>query len=179
MNMKRLMVIVAVTVITSLAVAGLAAAQDGTPPQRFGSQGMGRGAGWMNGGEVGRGMGMGARVAAGLTDGPIHEYMHDALAEALGLTRDEFEAQLAAGETPWTIAEAQGLTTDEFAALMTAARADALAAAVAEGAITQAQADWMLTRPMGAGMMGSGRMGAGRGLGYGPGNCPMHPAPQD
>jgi hypothetical protein len=179
MNMKRLMVIVVVVLATSLALVGLASAQDGNPPQWFGGQGMG---GWMHGG--GRGMGMGARVSAGMTGGPMHEYMHDALSEALGLTRDEFEAQLAAGETPWTIAEAQGLTADEFTALMTEARAEALAAAVADDAITQEQADWMLSHQMGGGMLGAGRMGAGRGQGYGPGlgrgDCPMHPAtPQD
>jgi len=179
MNAKRLVVITVVALAVSLAAAGLVAAQDVTPPQWFGGQGMG---GWMHGGG-GRAMGMGTRIAAGLAGGPMYEYMHDALAEALGLTRDEFEAQLAAGETPWTLAEAQGLTVDEFTALMTTARAEALDGAVADEALTQEQADWMLSRQMGAGMMGSGRMGAGRGQGYGQygtGDCPMYPAaPQD
>ncbi len=179
MNAKRLVVITVVALAVSLAAAGLVSAQDGTPPQWFGGQGMG---GWMHGG--GRGMGMGTRVAAGLTGGPMHEYMHDALAQALGLSRDEFEAQLAAGETPWTLAEAQGLTTDEFTALMTTARAEALAAAVADGALTQEQADWMLSHQMGAGMWGGGMMGGrGYGRGFGPGDgtgiCPMHPSAQD
>jgi hypothetical protein len=176
MNAKRLVVITAVALAVSLAAAGLVSAQDGAPPQWFGGQGMG---GWMHGGS-GRGMGMGTRVAAGLAGGPLHEYMHDALAQALGLTRDEFEAQLAAGETPWTIAVAQGLTVDEFAALMSAARAEALDAAVADGALTQEQADWMLAHPMGGSRLGAGR---GYGRGYGPGDgtgiCPMHPAAQD
>jgi hypothetical protein len=114
---------------------------------------------------------MGTHMAAGLAAGPMHDYMHDALAEALGMTRDAFEAQLSAGETPWTIAEAQGLTADEFTAMIAEARAEALAAAAASGALTQEQADWMLARPMGAGMMG-----AGRGQGYDPSNCPMRAA---
>jgi hypothetical protein len=103
----------------------------------------------------------------GLARGPVHEYMHAALAAALGLARDEFDARLSSGETPWSIGVAQGLGEDEVAALLAAARAEALAAAVADGVITQEQADWMLAHPMG--------LGAERA----PGDCPMHPAPAD
>jgi hypothetical protein len=78
--------------------------------------------------------------------GPMHEYMEDAIAEALDLSHEEFEQRLAAGETPWSIAEEKGFTAEEFANLMLEARNKALDAAVADGVLTQEQADWMKER---------------------------------
>lgn len=158
---KRLMVGFAVAgLVAALAVAGPAAAQGG---------------GGMHGRGSAHGMGMSTAQAAGLGGGWMLDYMHNALADALGLTRAEFDAQLAAGATPWSLAQAQGLSADDFTALMRAARAEALAAAAADGAITQAQAEWMLSRGMGPGMMGGGA-GRGAGQGYGRGTCPMYAA---
>jgi len=95
--------------------------------------------------------------------GPMHEYMEDAFAEALGITHDELEARLDAGETMGSIAQAQGLSDDEFAKLMVDARTKAMERAVAAGILTQEQADWMIQRMQ---QMQDG--------GFGPGNCPMH-----
>ncbi len=106
------------------------------PPQGFGGRG-----GWMMGGDT-----------------PMSEYMHAALADKLGLTVEELEAKVAEGVTAWQIAEAQGLTVEEFQALMLEARTEALTQMVADGVITQEQADWMSQR-------GAGRMG-------GRGGCP-------
>jgi hypothetical protein len=97
----------------------------------------------------------------GGVEGPLHEYMVKALAEMLGLSTDQLEARLDGGETAYQIALAQGIAAEEIPALLSAARAKALDSAVAAGAITQEQADWMKSR-------GSGQ---GRGSGMGTGTC--------
>jgi hypothetical protein len=74
---------------------------------------------------------------------PMHDTMLQAVAEALGMQPDELQERLANGETMWQIAEAQGLSADEFRSLMSDARSKALEKAVADGVITQEQADWM------------------------------------
>lgn len=98
--------------------------------------------------------------------GLLHEYMDKALANALGLTVDEFESRRAAGETFYQIALSKGFTAEQIPALMLDARAKALQAAVADGVITQEQADWMNAR-------GFGR-GGGMGFYGGNGACPMY-----
>ncbi len=65
----------------------------------------------------------------------------------------------------WQIAEAEGLSLEKFTMVMSEARTQALADAVAQGLITQEQADWMSTR-MGSRMMGQGARG-----GYSQGGC--------
>jgi hypothetical protein len=94
----------------------------------------------------------------------MEESMHAALAEKLGISVDELESQITAGKTFWQIAEAKGLTSAEATTLMQEARDAALTLMVADGKLTQEQADWMKQR--GAGMM-NGSAGAGRG------GCPM------
>jgi hypothetical protein len=176
-------VLAAVVLVASLAFAGLAFAKDdgsyatqaqATPAPGTGSgPGRGMGYGMRYGMTAGRGFGAtlaparsagvgGRGMMMGQQGGILHEYMQDALAEALGLTRAELDSRVAAGERHFDIAADLGLTPDEFVALMTAARAQAIEAAMADGAITQAQADWMLQRT------------PGRGPGFG--NCPMHPS---
>jgi hypothetical protein len=100
--------------------------------------------------------------------GPMHEYMEDAMAEAVGLTVEEFEARHDVGETFYQIALAEGFTAEEIPALMQAARTKGLEAAAAAGVITQEQAEWMGSRGHG-GMMYGGGYG-----GYGNGECPMY-----
>lgn len=73
-----------------------------------------------------------------LQDGVLTYY-----AETLGLSVEELNAQLAAGETLYSLAAAAGYTQEEFIALKVAARTAALAQAVADGVITQEQADWL------------------------------------
>ena len=122
-----------------------------------------------------------AQGGSGDGSGFLHDYMVDALAEALGITAEELESRLASGETLAAIAADLGVQADEFPALWLEARQSALDAAVADGVITAEQADWMLSRmrtgSRGAGAMGTagaGGMGAMRGLrmGAGTGTCP-------
>jgi hypothetical protein len=100
----------------------------------------------------------------GQYSGVMHDYMISAFASAVGLTVDEVNTLLAKGETPAQIAIAQGKTEADLPALWTQVRKDALNKAVADGVITQAQADLML-----------GRMNNYPGSGFGPGfgDCPM------
>ena len=99
--------------------------------------------------------------------GPLHDYMFNAFAQALGITPEELETRRQAGDTLWVIAQEKGLTAEQFQEVMTTARTNAANQAVADGVITQEQADFMLQR-MGR-MMGNG---AGPGFGAGNGGCP-------
>jgi hypothetical protein len=178
---KKLLVVVGLTVLAgSLVFAGLAFAQTATPPAPgpgYGP-GQGRGYGMMGGGRgmlgawsqgytgtvpMGPGMMGGGRGMMGgaYGTGPLHDYMLDAFAQALDLARADLDEQLAGGQTMYAIAAAQGLTQEEFFSTMQTVRETALAQAVADGVITQEQADWM-------GAM-RGRMQGGAG---GPGDCP-------
>lgn len=97
------------------------------------------------------------------------------LAEALGLTVEELEAALADGQSLSDLIAAQGLTTDTLQANLQAAYEAAVARAVADGVITQAQADEILSAEVGFGLFGGhggpgghgGRGHHGRG-GFGP-----------
>ncbi|MBN1669109.1 MAG: hypothetical protein JW862_18590 [Anaerolineales bacterium] len=88
----------------------------------------------------------GGFAADGEEMGLMHDTMLAAFAAALNLDVTELETRLEAGETLAEIAAPAGLSTDDFQALMFTAREEALAQAVADGAISQEQADWMLER---------------------------------
>ncbi len=142
-QMKRI-IVTSLLVVAALAIfsTGAVFAQDNQPP--FTPQGR------MQGG------------------GLLHDYMVEALAEALGLTVDQLEARLEGGETAYQVALAQGIAAEDIPALLSTARAKALDVAVAAGAITQEQADWMKSR-------GFGRKGGmGTGACDGTGNSQMH-----
>jgi len=98
--------------------------------------------------------------------GPLHDYMFNAFAQALGITPEELETRRQAGDTLWVIAQEKGLTAEQFQEVMTTARTNAANQAVADGVITQEQADFMLQR-MGR-MMGNR---AAPGFGSGNGGC--------
>jgi len=139
--MKKTLLVVGLVVLALGALGvGVVAAQDGQPP--YGERG----------------------VVDGV--GPMHDYMEQAMADAVGLGLEDFEARHDAGETFYQIALAQGFTAEEIPALMQDARAKGLDAAAAAGVITQEQAEWMQSR-------GFGRGGMMYGGGYGDGNCPM------
>jgi hypothetical protein len=137
-------------VVAALAVlgAGVAVAQTPQPPSPGNGAGMGPG--------IGR--------------GPLHEYMVKAMADALGISTSEFEARHDAGQSAYQIALDLGLSADKIPTLLSAARSKALDAAVADKAITQAQADWMKSRGPGMGQGpcdGTGQhLGAGMGRGW-------------
>ena len=153
--MKRLLIItLLVGVIAVFGVVSIVSAQDGTPPV----PGPGYGPGMM-----GRGGMMGGSAAQN-GYGPMHEYMQKALAEKLGLTVEELQAKYAEGLTFWQIAEEQGLTVEQAQQAMIDARGEALDQMVADGAITQEQADWMRNRT-GQGQIPGGCMGGRNGSG--------------
>jgi len=147
-------ILIAALVLAALAVvvvgAGVAFAQDGTPP--FNGQGPMR-----NG------------------SGPLHTFMVTEWAKKLDLNVSDINTRLAAGETMYDIALSAGVTAEEFPAVMTEVRTNAINAAVAANVITQEQADWMLSHGYGQGGMhgngngncdGTGPQGA-RGAGNG------------
>ncbi len=153
--MKKTIILVAVVGIVVLAfgTAGYAFAQDDDPEPPFGGRfgHGGRGDGWFGKGK-----------------GEMHEMMQATIADALGLTVDELEAAHNEGKTAWDLAEEQGLTDEEFSTLMFDARSGALAQAVADGTITQEQADWMQSR-----------WNEMKEKGFGPGSCDHHNDPDD
>jgi hypothetical protein len=100
--------------------------------------------------------------------------MHAAIAEALGLSVEEFDAALDSGQTVWQIAEAQGVSVETLQDAMQAAHADVLAQAVADGTLTQEQADAILSN-IGTGFATGGGRGVRSGSGMRgsyDGNCP-------
>ena len=107
----------------------------------------------------------------GTGSGPLYDYMVNALAQALGITPADFAARRAAGETAYQVALTLGISADKIPALLSEARSKAIEAALADGVITQQQADWMKTRgaQMGMGSCdGTGqRLGQGMGRGGG------------
>lgn len=91
---------------------------------------------------TGRGGGMHGYGGYGL----LRDYVEKALAEKLGLTEAQVEEQLAAGKTMRQVALDAGTAESDIPALMEAVHKSALGKAVADGALTQPQADAMLQR---------------------------------
>jgi len=140
-----------------LGVAGYAFAQTQTPPTPWGP-------GMMNG----RGGMMG-----GAGTGVLHDYMLKAWAEAFDMSVDDLQARLNQGATMGTIAQEKGLSQEAFFQMMAGVRTKAIQQAVADGVISQQQADWMLSR---MNHMGRGGFGFGNGKwGFG---CPYWGTPQ-
>ncbi|OPX86813.1 MAG: hypothetical protein A4E53_02845 [Pelotomaculum sp. PtaB.Bin104] len=88
------------------------------------------------------------------------------MAGVLGMTAEELKAELDAGKKFEDIANAQGLTMEQFKEKMKEARQAEIAQAVADGKLTQAQADEMLQRIEqnrdGRGLRGHGPCGSGK-----------------
>lgn len=142
--MKKYLLIFSLVILALGAFSvGVAAAQGQQPPV------------------AGHGPGMMGNGGSGF----LNDYMVKALADTLGLPVEEFESRHNAGETFYEIAIAQGFTADELPAMMLEARNSAVDAALADGVLTQEQADWMKTRGFGRGNMQGG---------YGDGTCPMY-----
>lgn len=118
-------------------------------------------------------------MMSGTQQGLLHDEMVIVVAEKLGITVEDLNARLADGETMYSVAIAEGLSNDEAIALMADARSQAIDQAVANGDLTQAQADWMKTRSQFMGANGAngatgtrGMMGGARGAnGTGTGTC--------
>lgn len=115
-------------------------------------------------------------------DGILHDGIIATFSVSVGIPVDEIETRLAAGETLSAMALSKGFTVTEFQTMLNDAREKAIAAAVANGDLTQEQADWMANR--GNQINGSSAArGTGNGVGNGRGNkgqyrmqnpdCPM------
>ncbi|MBM2850617.1 MAG: uncharacterized protein HW418_3559, partial [Anaerolineales bacterium] len=108
----------------------------------------------------------------------VHTLVWNGLADALKLTPDELNEQLASGKTLIQIAEAQGVSQDQLAAALETSVKAGLDKAVADGVLTQAQADQMLSYMSGNYAWMLSHMGAGAGAGFGPGGCHGNFVPQ-
>jgi len=151
--------VLAVLMVT-FGLVGAAYAQSQTPPAPENTYGFG-----MMGGQGRHGGMMGGRGVAGSQPGvygPLHEYMLSAIADVFGLKPEEIQSAHDAGKTMWDLAQEQGLTQEQFVEKMLEARTQALEKAVADGVITQEQADWMLSQMS---LMGQNGMGAGQCMG--------------
>lgn len=98
-------------------------------------------------------------MMGGFGYGPMHDYVEQALADKLGLTKAEVEAQLTSGKTMYQIALDAGIAEADVPALLQEVHKTAFDKAVADGVITREQADFMLQR------MSQ--------YGFNYGNCPM------
>ena len=140
--MKKLLVIGAVFALALVAFgsAGLVYAQTQTPPTPESPIFPGYGPGMMGG----RGGMMGGFQSGSF--GPMHDYMVEAYAQALGITVDELQDRLAGGETMWQIALSLEFSEEAIPGLMIAAHTQALNKAVEDGVLTRQQADGMIQR---------------------------------
>jgi hypothetical protein len=97
--------------------------------------------------------------------GLLHEYTEQALADELGVSLADVEAAFDAGTTLCQFALDNGIAAEDLPAFLKDVRSAAIAAALADGVITQVQADRMLLFPgRGLGHGGMGRGGFGTGL---------------
>ncbi|MGD9091582.1 MAG: hypothetical protein PVF74_01960 [Anaerolineales bacterium] len=169
--MKKTFLLVSLLGVTILVLgaAGFAYAQTDTPEDPDSLFGFGK---FAHRGAFGRGM--------GFEGGPFHDYMFPAMADALGLTEDELQDRLEAGDTHWNIIQDQGLselTLSEFRDLMFDTIKNAINLALNDEFLTADQAEQILERVdqayeegrFGPGMGFGGRGKGGRGTGFGPG----------
>ena len=147
---KTIILMVLMVVALAVSVTGIAFAQTPQPPTP----------------------GMGSRMHGfgfSGSEGPLHDYMVNAMAAALGISASDFEARIEAGKTAYQIALDLGISADKIPALLADARAKALDAAAVDKVITQQQADWMKSRGAGMGSGNCTGMGQRQGGGMGRG----------
>ncbi len=125
--MKKIVtgLLLAAVLVVSIGSIGIVSADPGTPP--------GVGGGGRNSNNI-------------LADGWMHDEMMTALANELGMTVDQLEKEIAAGNTPAQIAGEQGMTVVEFREMILRVRNEAIDLAVKSGKLTQEQADWLKDR---------------------------------
>jgi len=127
---KKLLIGVSLAVVLALSVAGIVVAQGPIEPGEetcpFGG----------TCGRLGGGFGRGGFGYQGT--------MPSILAEELGMTLDELSAALAEGKTVAEIAAQQDVTLEDLVAALVSERAGDLSQAVADGRLTQEQADEMV-----------------------------------
>jgi hypothetical protein len=97
----------------------------------------------------------------------------DAITNLLGMSQEQIYTERSAGKTLSDIAKEKGVTDQQLIDAMLAGQQEVIDQALADGNITQDQADWMLERMktnapfMLSNPFGPGRMGGMRGGGYG------------
>lgn len=164
MNKIAIVFVLVATLVAVLMSASFVFAQ-GPAPVSGQNQAGGYGSG-MNGAGL-----MSSNGVTAVGEEILHDAMIEVYAEELGISVDDLNARLDAGETLAQIAYAQGLTTDEFTALMAEARSQAIEQAVASGMLTQVQANWMQQRSTGT----MGARGAGRVVRVNSADCTYYP----
>jgi len=146
--MKKILLIVVVFVLALGALGvGVAFAQGGNPPTNpYGRMMSGRGG-----------------------YGPVHTYVLEAFAAKLNLSVDTVNTRLEDGETMYEIALSKGIASTDLPAFMSEIHKTAFAAAVKDGVVSQAQADFMLQRMSQNGYSSGTCPMGGEGHGYGRG----------
>ena len=151
--MKNLILFLTIAVVgfAAFSFVGDASAQAVTPQYP--------GNGGPNGARGGNGDGTGIPMERNINlDGLLDDAMASYIASELGITVDELKSREAAGETLVEIGLSLGFDQQTILDLHTDARIAALNQAVADGSITQEQADWMISR------LDFGQNGANAGL---------------
>jgi hypothetical protein len=138
---------VVAVLVAVVAFAGVTAALAQGPNQPGGFTSPGR-----NQAQDGSSIGMGSMAVDEAT-------MHAAVAEALHLSIEEFEAAVAEGKTSYILAQELGIDFAAVQAAMDAVHSAALQQAADEGVITQQQADWIASHRGGQNRQGSGMNG--------------------
>ena len=80
------------------------------------------------------------------SDNPLHSYMQSAIADAFGISVEDLEAMQEAGTSLKDLAIEQDLTMAAYKEKIESARLSAIDAALADGVITQEQADQLTAR---------------------------------
>lgn len=127
----KIVTLVAVVAVTFTSV-GVAFAQSETPPPPYEGS---------NPWESGRGRRMGGGF---MSVDP--EAIHEKLAEALDISLAELETAQNDGMSLYELADMYLVDIEDLRAIIAEAHAEALAQAVADGTISQEQADWILER---------------------------------
>ena len=157
-NFVKYLVIALVAVIVTGALGlGVAFAQNPTPLSPFTSDGMMGGVWNQQGGSNW----MSAMHNWMTTSGGMHTLALDSLANTFGLTTDELNEELNSGKTLATLAEEKGLDRVALVAELESAHQIGLAQAVADGILTQEQADAMFNQMAGRYEWMLDNMGAG------------------
>ena len=201
MNTLKIAVIATVAVLAIAVLgAGFVFAQTSTPPAPWGNgYGMMGGYGYQNGtpasgygyGLMGDGAGMMGNFAQNgdgyawmnnmhqwmYTSGGMHALVWNGLADAIGLTPDELNAELASGKTLTQIAETKGVSQEQLAVALEKSVKAGLDKAIADGVLTQEQAEQMLNH-MGGNYSWMITYMGNFGGGFDPGNCHGNFVPQ-
>jgi hypothetical protein len=149
--MKKILLAIAVVMlvgVAALGVYGVARAQTPTvEPQGPGFGGFGMGGQRGSGGPMmggGRMFGRGEMLERG--EGWMHDSMLAAFADKFGMSVEDLQARLDAGDSMWDVAQEKGMSAEDFLALRLDVRNQLIDQAVKDGKLTQAQADRMKAR---------------------------------